>query len=520
MDRNAKKLIQDERGQECKKLTYDEINETLPDDLNPSQFESIFAHLNEQGIEIVDKDTSKETRENLVSEEETVRLEDPVRTYLRDIARVSLLTPEEEIAMAKCMEEGAKEIKEILLESTYLMKKLEKIMEQFEKEKLKVEDILEVSPSFYPFYPSRRKRLEDKLRKIMQRLKAEERKENSDKKKIISILSRANFNKIFLDEVKKKIKKAAWTIKEIEREIQEMVQKKEKLDPKDGSMVNLRRLIKNKRRQIRRIEVDLEDDREKIKNFAVRIYAGEKKMLQAKEKMVNANLRLVVSVAKKYINRGLPFLDLVQEGNVGLIKAVEKFKYKRGYKFSTYAVWWIRQAITRAIAGQSRIIHIPIYMVEQINKVVKESGRLIQHYGRKPSSEEIANQFDWSLSKVEEILRIIQDPISLETPIEEEKDSCLGDFVENKKVDSPVDTTTTLLLQKQINEVLKTLSCQEERVLRLRFGLNDGCPRTLEEIGAEFNVSRERIRQIEVKALRRLRHPTRSRKLRGYLDKS
>ncbi len=511
----VKELVK--RGRERKELTYDEINEVLPDDLNPDQIEDIFMYLNEQGIEIVDEVTSKETRKDLISEEEEIRLEDPVRIYLRDIGRVPLLTPEEEIAMAECMEEGTKEIKEVLLESAYLIKKLKKAMERFEKKKLKVEDILKIS-SLHSLSLARRKRLEERLKRMAQRLKAEERRKSLDKKELTSILARANFNKNFLDEVKKKIEEAAWGIKEIEREIQEMTQKKGELNLKDGRVAEFRRLIKNKRRQIRRIEEDLGDDREKIKNFAARIYAGEKKIFHTKEEMVSANLRLVVSIAKKYINWGLSFLDLIQEGNMGLIKAVEKFEYKRGYRFSTYATWWIRQAITRAIADQSRTIRIPVHMVEQINKVAKESRRLVQRYGREPSSREIANRLDWSPSKVEGVLRIAQDPISLETPIGEESDSRLGDFVEDKEADSPVNVTTVLLLQEQMERILSTLSYQEGRVLRLRFGLDDGYPRTLEEVGAEFNVTRERIRQIEAKALRKLRHPTRSRKLKDYLD--
>lgn len=441
---------------------------------------------------------------------------DPVKMYLRDIGRVPLLKPEEGIAMVKRMEEGYKKIKESILESSYLIKKLKKDVEQLEKGKLDVEEILRVS-TIHHLYSAGRKRIEERLKKTMRILRAEEKRKNPNKKRIISLLAKANLSKNLLDEVKRKIEQTTWTIKGIEEEIQRMVNEKDKPQTKDERVIELRRLIKNKRRQIRRIEEDMGDEQEKIKALAARIDDGEKRVSRTKEEMVSANLRLVVSIAKKYTNWGLSFLDLIQEGNMGLIKAVEKFEYRRGYRFSTYATWWIRQAITRAIADQSRTIRIPAHMVEQINKVTKESRRLIQRYGREPSSKEIARRLDWSTSRVEGILRIAQNPISLETPIDEESESRLGDFVEDKRVDSPVNIATVLLLQEQIEKILKTLSCQEERVLRLRFGLDDGYPRTLEEVGTEFNVTRERIRQIEAKALRKLRHPTRSRKLKDYL---
>ncbi len=278
------------------------------------------------------------------------------------------------------------------------------------------------------------------------------------------------------------------------------------------------RLVWVAQQKIKRAEEMAQAKAEELKNIVSVIKSGEAKAARAKKEMVEANLRLVISIAKKYTNRGLQFLDLIQEGNIGLMKAVDKFEYRRGYKFSTYATWWIRQAITRAIADQARTIRIPVHMIETINKLIRTSRQLVQELGREPTPEEIAMKMEVPVDKVRKVLKIAQEPISLETPIGEEEDSHLGDFIEDKQVGSPVESMIGLSLREQTNKVLNSLTPREEKVLRLRFGLSDGCEHTLEEVGQDFAVTRERIRQIEAKALRKLRHPSRSKKLRSFLE--
>ncbi len=511
-----------ELGRAKGELSYDEINEMLPEDLSPEQLETLFLQLSEQDIGIVDEfSEEKEEKDEegrkipLEVMEAEVLVEDPVKAYLRDIGKVNLLSSDEEIKMAMKMELGWEKLSTAVLESSIIIQELRRIVVLLDKGKKSMGEIVEDEEQ-EELSPAKKARLSAQIKSLLN--KVDKESGNKRKERIKTILERANLHRNLIQGIANKIKKIAHNIVHIKEEISVLEDKlKNVVDEQEKDDFN--KQIKSCYRKFKRFEYETrEESYEKILEINKEIQEGERLIAQAKEEMVSANLRLVVSIAKRYINWGLSFLDLIQEGNLGLIKAVEKFEYKKGYRFSTYATWWIRQAITRAIADQSRTIRIPVHMVEQINKVVKESRRLVQKLGRDPSPEEISSQLEWSSNKVRGILRIAQDPISLETPIGEESDSHLGDFIEDKSADSPVLITTFALLQDQLKKVLKTLSFQEEKVLRLRFGLEDGYPHTLEEVGEKFNVTRERIRQIESKALRKLRHPTRSRKLRDYLE--
>jgi len=573
----VKKLI--EISKSNNEITYDEINDILPEKLlNSDKIDDIFILLNQLNIEVVEESTRKapvappkkkkaaSAKKTVSASDDSSHIDDPIRLYLKEIGKVSLLSGDQEVDLAKRIEDGETLIEKTVLNSNLLVNDLIKNHSKVNSGKIKLTDIMKVNRLYYfssidltkleSRYTENMKVIIEEDNRIIQyqnkmkKLDAGSKKhdeylkkidESNDKisqavvgidineaeigkisSKIRSMVSRIRDTQDFFQEIEKKytmdIKELKHYARKLEKgeEVSKIV-KNLKLSNKD-ELLEVVKDIRNNERKIRRIEQEAGSSADNIVEWGKQISLGLRKISIAKQELINANLRLVVSIAKKYANRGMHFFDLIQEGNIGLIKAVDKFEYKKGYKFSTYATWWIRQAITRAISDQARTIRVPVHMIEQINKIMRETRLFQQEFGREPVPEELADRLGWPVSKVKAVKNVSREPISLETPVGEEEDSLLGDFIEDKDVDSPVNTAAYRLLHEQINSVLSTLPAREQKVIRMRFGLDDGYSHTLEEVGYVFKVTRERIRQIEAKALRRLRHPTRARKLKDYLE--